>query len=873
MDDDMDMERDDMDMEEEESSPVAEEETEKESSRPNSAKSTSSAAVSRPASSASRPASASSSSSRPSSGATRPPSATSSGSRPGSGKSMALAAWDPLEEEGIVDEDHPEEEHIEDPYDVERILEVKDTQEGCWSAFGSAFTSLWSTKFMEYSVDREWNIKTTIRELALYIMFLCLVVFLCFGPTSQYRFLYKDLVAKHFEDVEKVEQVPDMWLWFTDEGGFVDKLYEGDWYNTGEMNFLCPGVKAEDCVVDDRGRNSCDGPCKRSAEDANMLYENKLLGVPRLRMLRVRNDSCEIHEKFHGAIQVCYNHYSQEAEDREPFGQGWRRFTDADAWRYQTAKEIDGSMYWGKVGNYGGGGAVQKLHPKKAQTLAIIKELREGLWIDRATRLIIIDFTLYNANVNMFCIAKIAFEIPPTGGLMVRTDFRPVKLLRYVNGWDHLVLGIEIVFFCFIFYYIIEEILEIVHTGWEYFNSVWNIMDIIVIVVSLCTNAMQIYANHVIHGLLKPLLAEPTEFGDFTQLGQLADYSTWIFGLNVFFVWIKVFKYISFNKTMNILSNTLSRCAVDLLVFGFMFQIVMLAFVQFAYLVFGAKLEDYSTQISCWYTLVRSLLGDFDFTAMHKATPVGPWFFIFYIFSCFFILLNMFLAIINDTYSEVKCETMAAKSVFEITDYFARGYNNVLGSVALRNKLIDVENAIKLANDDGTVTYDEIRAQLKKVDFSDVEIDVFFGMSDVNGDGTISTDESNDMIDAIDEASSDEEFDEDDLTNGATGGPSKDAIVTNAEFDVVERRVEKMEHAIGSIITKIDAVLTKMEIIAGPAETETQGAGNATWVEGEEVGEGNGAAETLPEPGANPEELLIEVDPQPEQAISPEDLV
>ena len=93
-------------------------------------------------------------------------------------------------------------------------------------------------------------------------------------------------------------------------------------------------------------------------------------------------------------------------------------------------------------------------------------------------------------------------------------------------------------------------------------------MDIIVIVVSLCTNgnyslydhynqqhlewfsydlisAMQIYANHVIHGLLKvkerqhtmlnflaknriyvtehfqPLLAEPTEFGDFTQLGQV----------------------------------------------------------------------------------------------------------------------------------------------------------------------------------------------------------------------------------------------------------------------------------------------------------------------------------------------------------------
>lgn len=29
-----------------------------------------------------------------------------------------------------------------------------------------------------------------------------------------------------------------------------------------------------------------------------------------------------------------------------------------------------------------------------------------------------------------------------------------------------------------------------------------------------------------------------------------------------------------------------------------------------------------------------------------------------------------------------------------------------------------------------------------RVDFSDVEIDVFFGLSDVNGDGTISTDVS-----------------------------------------------------------------------------------------------------------------------------------
>ena len=36
-----------------------------------------------------------------------------------------------------------------------------------------------------------------------------------------------------------------------------------------------------------------------------------------------------------------------------------------------------------------------------------------------------------------------------------------------------------------------------------------------------------------------------------------------------------------------------------------------------------------------------------------------------------------------------------------------------LGSVSMRDKMIDVENAIKLANEDGTVTFEEIRAELK----------------------------------------------------------------------------------------------------------------------------------------------------------------
>lgn len=126
-------------------------------------------------------------------------------------------------------------------------------------------------------------------------------------------------------------------------------------------------------------------------------------------------------------------------------------------------------------------------------------------------------------------------------------------------------------------------------------------------------------------------------------------------------------------------------------------------------------MKDFSSFSDAIFTLLRTILGDFNFHQIEAANRLlGPIFFLSYVFFVFFVLLNMFLAIINDTYSEVKAEIAAQKNDFEIADYFKRGYNNMLGKVGKRSKLIDIENALKLANADGLVTYEEVRQNLKK---------------------------------------------------------------------------------------------------------------------------------------------------------------
>ena len=69
-------------------------------------------------------------------------------------------------------------------------------------------------------------------------------------------------------------------------------------------------------------------------------------------------------------------------------------------------KELDGNTYSAPYGTYSGAGSIQTLKGVKNESLAIIKELKEGLWLGRGTRYVTLDFTLYNANINLFCVIK-----------------------------------------------------------------------------------------------------------------------------------------------------------------------------------------------------------------------------------------------------------------------------------------------------------------------------------------------------------------------------------------------------------------------------------------------------------------------------------
>lgn len=357
-----------------------------------------------------------------------------------------------------------------------------------------------------------------------------------------------------------------------------------------------------------------------------------------------------------------------------------------------------------------------------------------------------------------------------------------------------------------------------------YFKVFWNILDIVVILIGLCCIAFDVYRTISVNKILDSLLENPDSYPDFTFLSYWQMTFNSALAIMVFFCWVKVFKYISFNKTMTQLQSTLSKCAKDLAGFAVMFFIIFLAFAQLGYLLFGNQLAEYSSFSESIFTLYRTILGDFNFPGLQQANRIlGPAFFILYIFFIFFILLNMFLAIINDTYSEVKSDFEEQQNELEMGEYFKKGAVKMMEKLNIKKeRVMDLQEVMKQGdlNKDGVLDFDEWRNNMKKRGYAEAEIEAVFSKYDMEGDKSLDMTEQRKMQLDLEKQRTD--LDDDDLQqmkddgddgSSAGGGRRRRGSIPHEEAIMLQKRVERLEYSMSDVLSKLDSVLVKLNAI------------------------------------------------------------
>ncbi|XP_055245080.1 polycystin-2-like protein 2 isoform X4 [Gorilla gorilla gorilla] len=524
---------------------------------------------------------------------------------------------------------------------------------------------------------KEVEITTTLQELLLYFIFLINLCILTFGMVNPHMYYLNKVMSSLFLDTsvpgeertnfKSIRSITDFWKFM--EGPLLEGLYWDSWYNNHQLYNL---------------KNS-----------SRIYYENILLGVPRVRQLKVRNNTCKVYSSFQSLMSECYGKYTSANEDLSNFG-----LQINTEWRYSTSN-TNSPWHWGFLGVYRNGGYIFTLSKSKSETKNKFIDLRLNSWITRGTRVIFIDFSLYNANVNLFCIIRLVAEFPATGGILTSWQFYSVKLLRYVSYYDYFIASCEITFCIFLFVFTTQEVKKIKEFKSAYFKSIWNWLELLLLLLCFVAVSFNTYYNVQIFLLLGQLLKSTETYSDFYFLACWHIYYNNIIAITIFFAWIKIFKFISFNKTMSQLSSTLTRCIKDIVGFAIMFFIIFFAYAQLGFLVFGSQVDDFSTFQNSIFAQFRIVLGDFNFAGIQQANPIlGPIYFITFIFFVFFVLLNMFLAIINDTYSEVKADySIGRRPDFELGKMIKQSYKNVLEKFRLKKAQKDEDKKTKGSGD------------------------------------------------------------------------------------------------------------------------------------------------------------------------------
>jgi hypothetical protein len=222
---------------------------------------------------------------------------------------------------------------------------------------------------------------------------------------------------------------------------------------------------------------------------------------------------------------------------------------------------------------------------------------------------------------------------------------------------DYVALILDSSVYLLVVFYIVSDCRKMMALGMHYWSHFWHWFNWVNYIVFAITLGFKISFLIPSYQYIAGNGDADLQYAslDFESLGwtyyQIVNWNAF----NNIFVWLRAFAFLKYvSKEVANLSYTLTRAGRDCALFMIIFCFVIFAYAQAFHISFGTDILEYRTLLDSIFGLFKTLLGDFDFEAIKGVNEVlGPLLFITFEVVCYFVMLNMFLAILNKAYSDV----------------------------------------------------------------------------------------------------------------------------------------------------------------------------------------------------------------------------
>lgn len=402
-------------------------------------------------------------------------------------------------------------------------------------------------------------------------------------------------------------------------------------------------------------------------------------------------DTCKVPEEFNRIIPDCNEFYSLSEEETENFGLEWsnkeeRNLTLNDkttdeqslsAWHY---RKDDSFLYMGQISSYRGGGYVVELGPDKAKASEKLGDVKDNGWVDRYTRALFTELSLYNVNVNLLGVVSLLFEDLPTGNGQLFVNIQTIRVFRYLGKFSAALLACEVMFAFMLVWWIVRDGKRLWKERTVFWRNLWNIIDLSITALSIASLILYFVRLGFLGFAIKKFRKDRSKFVSFQYVVLLNEGVNISLALAVLLLNLKFLRLLRFNRKISVLSSTIKASAKKLVSFMVMFLVIFLAYCFLVLLVFGAVLKDYRSIVRCMVSMMSMVLGNFEYYDMVEVHRIiGPAVFFSFMVIFQFVIMNMFIGILCDTFEDVRADAVKQCNEYEILEFMTNRVKAFLG--------------------------------------------------------------------------------------------------------------------------------------------------------------------------------------------------
>ncbi len=370
-------------------------------------------------------------------------------------------------------------------------------------------------------------------------------------------------------------------------------------------------------------------------------------------------------------INFCLGEYNFLNEDKNNYGLKWTEYNTSyapvstsdsnfhESFKYTSSLVLKGLPESGAYDTYWGGGYVFKLLGNSDELIASLEQLESMNWINRNTRAVFIEFPIYNPNINLLISGTILFEFLPSGTLAKNSKFIPLNIINKSSSYMLAQILGFVVYMLVILLKAIREIKDMYKLGLKkYIAGFWKWIEWLQIIFSIVSVGIFAYQLIVSDEIVSSFAEASGE--KYINL-KIVSYWNEVFmsclSLCVVFATLKFIKILKYDKNMLLFSIIFKQSIKSLMSFSILFLLVYFAFVQLQFLIFGHRVAGYSDFVKAMETAFLILLGKFEVSSLiAENTLLSALIFIAYNLILIMIMLNMFLSIIGDVFTEARKE-------------------------------------------------------------------------------------------------------------------------------------------------------------------------------------------------------------------------